>query len=371
MSNSRLHFIDVTRSLAIILMLQGHFISTTYVDYTEKTALLRKTGESGNFAFDIWCQFRGYTPPLFFTITGLVFAFLLTKNQGEDFWKQKRVRKGIKRGITIIILGYLLQLSISNFDHYYSNGQMNARFYAFHVLQCIGLGLLSVLFLYWMSTLIKKIPFALILFISGLFTFLLTPYINSEAPIYYISHAPLILQNVFNGPNSIFPIFPWFGFIFFGGTIGVLLHRFQNKIELKGFAFYFTIIGVTISLTIYGLLYFLGNKWTENTFLNGNYWQFKHLAVVIIIMGLIMFLQTRVKFKAPFLLAIGQNTLVVYVLHVILLYGAIFGIGIKTYLDKSLSFSASIFGAILFILLFGFITKYQSWIIEKVKGIFH
>ena len=371
MSNSRLHFIDVTRSLAILLMLQGHFISATFVDYSEKAATLRTTGASDNFWFDLWCQFRGFTPPLFFTITGLVFAYLLTRNANGTFWQQKRVRKGLNRGLSIIFWGYALQVSISYYDGYYSKGIMNPRFYSFHVLQCIGLGLITLLLLYWIFTLIKKIPFEAILIVAGVAVFVISPFINSGDAEYFPLHGPAIIQNAFHGTNSIFPIFPWFGFIFLGGAIGVLIHKYQHKLGQKGFTLRITVIGLAACLSAYALIAIVGKQFPSNTYLGRGYWQFSQLAVVILIMGLMMHIQQKWKLKIPFLIAIGQNTLVVYVLHVIVLYGAIIGIGLKTFIGSSLTFGQALFGAILFIFLFGFITKYQPAIIRGFKRLLH
>ena len=98
---SRLLFIDLARSIAIILMLEGHFITLTFEDYNSMIFQLREIGSSGSYIFDTWVKIRGFTAPLFFTITGVVFAFLLTKNYKDEnntsFWKNKRVNKGIKR----------------------------------------------------------------------------------------------------------------------------------------------------------------------------------------------------------------------------------------------------------------------------------
>ena len=69
-------------------MLQGHFISMTFKDYRPMKSDLSTLGTSGNLIFDWWCELRGYTAPLFFTITGLVFVYLLTGNKSDSFWKQ-------------------------------------------------------------------------------------------------------------------------------------------------------------------------------------------------------------------------------------------------------------------------------------------
>ena len=102
LADSRLKFIDVARSFAIIFMLEGHFISLTYEDYFVVHESIKADGTSGYFFLDFWHGLRSYTAPLFFTITGLVLGYLLLGHKGEPFWKQKRVSKGWKRGLMII-----------------------------------------------------------------------------------------------------------------------------------------------------------------------------------------------------------------------------------------------------------------------------
>ena len=70
MSKKRLYFIDAVRAFAILMMLQGHFIDTLLdVSYRD----------DHNTAFSIWKYFRGITAPTFFTISGLIFSYLLIK----------------------------------------------------------------------------------------------------------------------------------------------------------------------------------------------------------------------------------------------------------------------------------------------------
>lgn len=366
---SRLHFIDVARSLAIILMLQGHFISSSFADYTTMTAELRSSGTSGNFAFDIWCQLRAFTAPLFFTITGLVFSYLLIKNQSGNFWQQKRVRKGIKRGVLILFWGYFLQTSVTHIQ-YYSKGIIPNRFFSFHVLHCIGLGLLAIVLVYWIYSTVKRIPFEVLLIICGTLVFLIAPMVRFKDLAYFPENAPLIIQNAFFGPNSVFPIFPWFGFIFFGGAIGVLVHKYQHKINKKYFSLKMVLIGITICISANYLTIAIGSLFSFNPYHERGFWWFRQLAIIICLLGLVMFVQRKTKVKMPFLIAIGQNTLVVYILHVILLYGAVIGVGLKTYIGKSLTFGESTIGAILFIILFGFITKFQPFAVNAIRRIF-
>ena len=70
MTTNRLYFIDIIRAFAILMMLQGHFIDT----------LLSESYRNLNSnTFSIWLYFRGITAPTFFTISGLIFTYLLIK----------------------------------------------------------------------------------------------------------------------------------------------------------------------------------------------------------------------------------------------------------------------------------------------------
>lgn len=42
---------------------------------------------------------------------------------------------------------------------------------------------------------------------------------------------------MFHGPNSGFPLSPWLGFVCFGGFLGSLIARWENKIQSLWFLF--------------------------------------------------------------------------------------------------------------------------------------
>ena len=70
MEIKRLYFIDAIRAFAILMMLQGHFIDTLLaIEYRDPD----------NIAYSTWLYFRGITAPVFFTISGLIFTYLLIK----------------------------------------------------------------------------------------------------------------------------------------------------------------------------------------------------------------------------------------------------------------------------------------------------
>ena len=368
-TKSRLWFIDAARSLAIILMLQGHFISLTVSDYgIMADALNSKAGTSGNIFFDFWYQLRGFTAPLFFTITGLVFVYLLTGKTKEPFWKQKRVKRGLTRGLTIIAWGYLLQLNFKNVN-YYLAGKLNDRFFAFHVLQSIGIGILVLIILYALHSYVKRINFTLILFFSAIGIFTLYQILDSPGAGYFPKNAPQIIQNAMHGPKSVFPLTPWLGYILLGGSLGSIIRSQAHRLQQKWFPLILVLVAVAINhLSRHAFLLVDRMFDTEYAFGN-NGWFFYRFTEIIVLIGVLMYMERIINKKETLFIKMGQNTLVIYIVHVILLYGAIIGIGLRTWFEKSLTFTESIIGAIVFILFFGLLTYIQPKMINMFKRI--
>jgi len=145
----RLHFIDAIRAWAILMMLQGHFVAALLSDvYRDK----------GNLLFSIWSYFRGVTAPVFFTVSGFIFTFLLVRKYDQGF-SNPRVKKGIKRGVQLIAIGYILQIRFSRV----LKGAINDSYNIVHVLQCLGLSIILVVLLYLVSFKFKRQVFSVLL----------------------------------------------------------------------------------------------------------------------------------------------------------------------------------------------------------------
>ena len=99
--------------------------------------------DPSNPIYSFWLYCRGFTAPVFFTITGWVFTFLLLRNPVQG-WKNPRVKKGLKRTLELLFWGYLLRLNLPML----LNGQINNSFIYPDVLQIIGLSLSLTILLY-------------------------------------------------------------------------------------------------------------------------------------------------------------------------------------------------------------------------------
>ncbi|QXP79434.1 MULTISPECIES: heparan-alpha-glucosaminide N-acetyltransferase domain-containing protein [Winogradskyella] len=343
MSTNRLYFIDAVRAFAILMMLQGHFIDT----------LLETTYRDHSYtAYRIWEYFRGITAPTFFTISGLIFSFLLIKAKQKGKIKE-RIHKGLSRGLMLIGIGYLLRAPI--FEWFL--GIFNDYFLVVDVLQCIGLSLILIVFIYKL-VLKKTLLFSITMFVLGFSIFITEPlYRTLELP-----GVPLFISNYFIKANgSVFNIIPWFGYVAFGAFISTLFYKYVEHPKFKtAIVSSFFIVGILLihlSSDLFLLIDSIFNipLFTEIAIYN---YLFIRLGNVLVIFSIFYLAENYV--KQPLVLRIGQKTLSIYVIHFIIIYGSFTGLGLNTIIGRTLDPLQAIIGAIIFLAVVCFISFYYA-----------
>lgn len=339
MKGKRLYFIDTLRAFAILMMLQGHFIDAL---------LLPSYKDVSYISFQVWSYFRGITAPTFFTISGLIFTYLLLKAKQQGTI-EKRMRKGLVRGAMLIGIGYALRIQI--FD--WLAGKFHDSIFIIDVLQCIGISLIALIISYKLNFR-KTCSFSISLLVLGSTIFITEPlYRELDLP-----NVPIFFSNyVIKTNGSVFTLLPWLGYVFFGGFMATLFHRYGEQAAFKP----------TIIITFFsvGLLLILKSSWLFHT-LYGltdipllkdvayfNY-LFSRLGDVLVLFGVFYIAETYI--KQQLILKIGQQTLSIYVIHFIILYGSFTGIGLQYHIGKNLMPWQAITGALLFIALVCFIS---------------
>ncbi|WP_178985046.1 heparan-alpha-glucosaminide N-acetyltransferase domain-containing protein [Winogradskyella helgolandensis] len=343
MSTNRLYFIDAVRAFAILMMLQGHFIDT----------LLEVSYRNHSYtAFKVWEYTRGITAPTFFTISGLIFSYLLIKAKLNGTI-EKRMHKGLIRGFMLIGIGYLLRAPIFE----WLTGKFPDSFLVVDVLQCIGLSLILIVFIYRL-TLKKTLVFSIVMLLLGLTIFMLEPlYRHLELP-----EVPMVFSNYLSKANgSIFNIIPWFGYVAFGGFIATLFYRYVERPKFKiAIVSGFFVIGIAL---IFGSsetlmkLYYVSDLSILKEVAYYNY-LFTRLGNVLIIFSLFYLAENYI--KQPLILKIGQKTLSIYVIHFIIIYGSLTGFGLHQLIGRALEPWQAIIGAILFLSVVCFISFYYA-----------
>jgi len=332
--SKRLFFIDVMRAWAILMMLQGHFIDGL---------LAASYRNPDNIFYNIWLYFRGITAPVFFTVSGFIFTYLLIRGNAKGL-KNPRVEKGIKRGLQLVFIGYLLRSNVFGLF----KGEIYNTFFLVDVLHCIGLSLIGIVGVYLLTHKVHRLVFPTLLVSITVLLFMFEP-IYSQ---YSYSFLPQSIANYFTKTNgSIFTIIPWFGYAGFGGFMAVLFTRFKEAKHLYTVAILSSIL-IGLGLIFYSSpIFMLISEYTGIalfTAIYSNNYLFIRLGDVLVIFAIFMLLRSLMEQKLLF--KIGQNTLSIYVIHFILLYGSFTGLGIYRFLHHQLAPSAAIGGAVLFIL---------------------
>ena len=81
-------------------------------------------------------------------------------------------------------------------------------------------------------------------------------------------------------------------------------------------------------------------------------WAFDRAFFVAILLILFTYISGFERFRPKLFMAVGQETFAIYVIHAIILYGAVIGYSLRSFLENQLSAMEAILGAIIFLAFF-------------------
>ncbi len=339
-------------------MLQGHFVDTL---------LAPAYRDLNNPVFSAWSFMRGLTAPVFFTVTGIVFVFLLLKEH-KPLREHVRVRKGIRRAFFLLALGYLLKWNVGYL--------LTLQFFPYHftvdVLHVIGLALLLLIGVYAIHRL-WGISYPLLSGLIGITIFLLFPVVEA----YDWSSTPRGLANYFTiAYGSTFTVLPWLGYTMLGGVIGSIVHFHTAWFKkwwifplIFGVGMWLHFSSYTIFSNVHQMLgWDLSALWLEKQYL---FWRFGHVLIVLSVF--ILLEQLLKRGFHPLFLKIGSETLTIYGAHYVILYGTWFGVGLAQLWKQQLDPFEAVLGVILFetffILLIAHIEKVREVLYQDIPAL--
>jgi len=332
MEQKRLFFIDAMRAWAILMMLQGHFIDGLL------DPVFRNASDP---IFKTWLYFRGITAPVFFTASGLIFTYLLFKNP-QQAYRKERLKKGLSRVGQLLLLGYALRVNIRGL----LQGHLYPSFFYADVLHCIGLSLLTIMILYVLIGRRSSLVFSLSCLLVTVFVFALEPAYD-KLPW---AGVPVFISNYFTKAHgSIFSLIPWLGYSTFGAFLALALLRFKAlKHFYIGAIVMSLLLGWFLKYQSSALLIGLDQQFGWPVLKAAAYNNYLFIRLGDVLWVLALFMSAREFLKHPKILAVGQNTLNIYVFHSVILYGSFHGFGLYRYFKKSLSPIEAFGGALLF-----------------------
>ncbi|QQS37732.1 MAG: DUF1624 domain-containing protein [Ignavibacteriales bacterium] len=333
---NRIIFIDLMRAFAVLMMVQGHTVDV----------LLSNDFRNMDSPFFLsWFFMRGMTAPIFLFTSGTVFTYLF-RLVNEPFLNNPRTKKGFKRVLLLIVLGYLLRYPTPTLVVFNNVTPLQWQiFFAVDVLQLIGFGLFFILILMFLSEKLKLndyITFAL----GALFFFVLYP-IFDKMNWSEILPAPLA-GYFYKGTGSNFPLFPWAGYVICGAILGSFLAKNPDVFRSTNFSFGLIIAGIIIlSVALIGdriETASLGKSylWTTSPNL-----VILRLAIVLFLNGIVSLIASRVDKIPRIIILLGRNTLLIYIVHLMILYGSAWNPGIILLFNKSFGVLNTIGSALL------------------------
>uniref|UniRef100_A0A7V3E761 DUF1624 domain-containing protein n=1 Tax=Ignavibacterium album TaxID=591197 RepID=A0A7V3E761_9BACT len=339
----RIIFIDLMRAFAVLQMVQGHTVD----------ALLSPEYRLLDYpAYAVWNFMRGMTAPIFMFTSGTVFTYLF-RLVDEQFENNPRVKKGIKRFLLLVFLGYLLRYpTYKIFDFSDVTKQQLDTFFAVDVLQLIGFGLLFLMISAYISEKLK-LGDTITFLLMGLVFIIPSPFFEK---IDWLKYLPAPIANYFYAGNgSLFPLFPWAGYVVLGGILGSYLARNPLVFKTNKFSIRLLIIGsLLVLLSAIYISFHLGesisdysDSYTYDTIIF-------RIGFVLILTGIVSYISQSINSIPRIIILIGRNTLLIYVVHLMIIYGSAWNPGLFTLWGNSVPVYSTIIIALLMITLMTF-----------------
>ena len=301
----RLGFIDWTRGMAAVVMIQGHtFDSFTRTDLRPKSAFMLS-------------QFLGGMPPaIFLFLTGITFAFLMDSQdrRGGSGWQ--RIVAALKRSRYLFLIAFLFRIQLYVFGFPTSPA---GELLKVDILNCMGLAMLILAPMAVFTTKERiRLCTVLGLVIAGL------------APVVSMIDASAVpwLARAYLFPSyNYFGFFPWASFLAFGMAAGSIIRSIKHD-DLGRAMLWFLTIG--LGLAVVGHLF--GNM-PYSIYQKSDFW-LNSPALSLIKLGVTLAMLALawlwVNLAAPqrwsLFRQLGTTSLIVYWVHIELVYGRWFGI---------------------------------------------
>ncbi len=302
-SGGRFAFLDWTRGLAAIIMLQGHvFHSFARTDLRNQDVF-------------ILSQFIGGMPPaIFLFLTGVTLAFLMESRERQGIATLGRVRATLSRAGYLFGLAVLFRLQLWFFSYPQSDW---TSLFRVDILNSMGLGI-AVMSIMAVFTTFERVRLCAIL---GLAIAGISPLVS----LLDTSGIHPFLRNYFVPNPDSFSFFPWGAFLAFGLSAGSIL-RLLPKAELHRAVQWGAWFGLVLLI---GAQYF--SNLPYSIYPKSDFW-LNSPALVLIKLGVILMLTSFAFLWVNYMVTgwswvrqLGTTSLIIYWVHTELVYGRWFG----------------------------------------------
>jgi uncharacterized membrane protein len=337
--HQRIPFLDYLRGFAVIVMVVGHSIDSVLSMEARSTEMFR-----------LYDAVRGFTAPIFLFVAGYAFI-VATEKRWEEFLSPGRpLLKRVTKMLLLLLLGYALHFpffSFSKLVHDTSPGEY-AQLFQVDVLHCLSVSILLMQGVVLLARTPRVFARSMIVLTTSLV--LVTPFLWMVDMAQFVTPA---LAPYFNQQQvTIFPLFPYAAFLFAGAIVGhvYLAARREGRDRILLRRLLLVGVGAVVCGLVLDVLpvtvYPPHDYWKASP----NFFLVRIGAVLLVVAG-VAFLRNLPPLIERHLVTLGQASLLVYAVHLVLVYGSPANDGLTQVVGRSLGADQSLIVGMLVLLL--------------------
>lgn len=309
-SRPRLAYVDWARGIAVLLMIEAHTVDAWTRLNVRRSIPFRDATVLGGFA-----------APLFLWLAGLAVVLAATRAAQRTRSRATAATTICRRGVEIFILAFLFRIQA----FIVSPGSHPVALFRVDILNIMGPAIAaSGLVWFAASTTARRVTWYAVL---AIVVSMVTPPVR-VAPL--VDGLPLWVQWYIRpaGEYTTFTFFPWAGFVFGGGAVGVLIAAARNARDERRLhailgAAGAALVAVGFSTAARPSIYAASSFWTSSPT-----WFAIRLGILMIALTVLYGLDqavghesTKTRMWQGPLSAMGRSSLFIYWIHVELVYG--------------------------------------------------
>lgn len=326
--SKRLVALDLARFIAMLMMMQGHVIYALSAPQAINKA---------SIGWLIWDFCRGITAPLFLMVSGASNVFANKRDENGKLSGKTYVKR-IRMALILLFIGYLLVFPAGRiYDLPFVQNDVWRTFFQVNVLHLFGITLLGLALLFYFTKNDKQLGYAA-LFIALSITFL-NPLVH-KIPWFDILPQPIAMYLSME-QGSIFPIFPFGAFLYFGVFLGTRLKAMSSENQLSFLLKQSWIYGLAVIAVGVPLFYWFH---TNNDYAFVDIFR-ANPGLVLIRLGIVMMIfsgASLINKLTPSLSGVysvfGKRALIIYVGHLVMIYGTPVFPGFEFFFKNALPF---------------------------------
>lgn len=320
-SPGRVIFIDLARLLAIVWMVYGHTIN----------AVLAGEYRTG-WWYDGWLFQRGLTAPLFLLVAGLAFSVAAKRSWMPGGRRGEALRR-VRRFVALILIGYALHFPARRVgDLTWVTDEGWHSFLAVDVLQLVGVTFIGLQLLAWLTP--SRRVFTHACGMLAVLCLLLTPL--AWQVDWAGAGLPLTLAAYLSpATGSLFPLFPWAAYAFLGAVLGSVVSHYAQPWRVDRAL-------AVAAIVLFGVGRLLEASVVSETGMLHAHWYpaasviWRAGACLAVLAGLAGL--SRVVHHIPSSFSvIARESPLIYVAHVVLVYGSAWSPGLYQVVGPNLS----------------------------------